>query len=76
MLSTDTGKVVSILERLEISEDLVTDNHEVDSADKIGSRYDSFGNTIHLDTSADFDESSSLYDDCESDTDYSGTSVR
>lgn len=73
MLSTETGKVVSILERLDISEDLITDSHDVNSSDTFGSKYDSFGNTINIETSADYDESSSLYDDCESDDEYSGT---
>jgi hypothetical protein len=69
--ASETGK--SGFERLEVVEDLIskvhTSNNEIDN---MKMNYDSFGNTINLETSNDFNGSSSLYDGCESDDEFSG----
>ena len=69
---SETRKAVTVLERIEAFDDLVTDIHVSNEVEDTKFHYDSFGNTIKHETSTDFDDSSSLYDDCESDDEFSG----
>ena len=67
--ASETGKCTFI----ETVEDLISGIHiSNDDIDNKKLNYDSFGNTINLETSTDFDCNSSLYDDCESDDEFSG----
>ena len=67
--ASETGKCTFI----ETVEDLISGIHiSNDDIDNKKLNYDSFGNTINLETSTDFDGgNSSLYDDCESDDEFS-----
>lgn len=59
---------------IETVEDLISEIHISNNGiDNAKFNYDSFGNTINLETSTNFDGSSSLYNDCESDDEFSGT---
>lgn len=74
MLSSTTSETGKLnFERLEIVEDLISEIHITNDEDIDNKKlnYDSFGNTINLESSSDFD-TSSFYDDCESDDEFSG----
>lgn len=69
MLSSKTSETVKSV----AVEDLISEiNISNDDIDNTKLNYDSFGNTINLETSSDFDSCSSIYDDCESDDEFSG----
>lgn len=70
MLSSTTSEIEKST-FLETVEDLISGIHISNNEnDNTKLKYDSFGNTINLETSTDFDGS---FDGCESDDEFSGT---